>query len=61
MSGEPFSLADAEATFGPAAMEHIDRAVSQAPPLSPELRERLRALFASARGMRAEPPAADAA
>lgn len=53
MSGE-FSLADAEATFGPAAMERVDRSVAEAPVLGAELRERLRSLFVSARVMRAE-------
>lgn len=61
MSAEPFSLANAEDVFGQAAMERLDETVAQAPPLTPELSERLRALFASARAMRAETPATDAA
>lgn len=56
-----FSRAEAEQLLGPAVMEAIRRKVDAAPPLRPELREQLRAVFASARAMRKQRPAADAA
>jgi len=58
---QPFSLAAAERRLGPAAVEAARRNVEAAPPLRPELREQLRAVFASAYAMRPKAPAADAA
>lgn len=58
---EPFSLADAEATFGPEDSEHVHREVAAAPKLSPEQIEHLRALFASVRLSRPADSAAEAA
>jgi len=52
-----FSRAEAERMLGPDVVEHARRVVDAAPPLRPELREQLRALFASAREMRRTPPA----
>lgn len=57
---QEFSLAQAEELLGPAVVEQADRIVADAPPLSPELRAHLRALFVSARTIR-DLPAADAA
>ncbi|MFH8717290.1 hypothetical protein [Streptomyces zaomyceticus] len=45
----PFSRAAAEKRLGPAAVEAIHKVVDAAPPLRPEQREQLRAIFASAR------------
>jgi hypothetical protein len=53
---EPFSLADAEATFGPDDWEHIGDAVAAAPPFSPEQVMALRALFAAGRVARPTGP-----
>lgn len=58
---EPFSLADAEATFGPENWEHMGREVAAAPAFSPEQIEKFRALFASVRVTRPAGPAVDAA
>lgn len=58
---EPFSLADAEATFGPENWERMGREVAAAPEFSPEQIEKFRALFASVRVTRPADPAADAA
>ncbi|MEU5892535.1 hypothetical protein ABZ835_37700 [Streptomyces sp. NPDC047461] len=59
MSGTPpFSLAAAERNLGPDVMAKVRRLVDEAPPLRPELREQLRAVFASARAMREQPPTA---
>lgn len=58
---EPFSLADAETTFGPENWEHMGREVDAAPEFSPEQIEKFRALFASVRVARPADPAADAA
>ena len=56
MSGTPeFSRAKAERTLGPTAVEAARRIVAAAPPLRPELREQLRAVFASARAARPAP------
>lgn len=55
-----FSFAEAERILGPAAMAEADRLAAEAPPLSPEQRARLRALFVSAHAIAAL-PAADAA
>jgi len=52
-----FSRAEAERLLGPVVVEHIRQAVAEAPPLGPELREQLRAVFMSAREMRRIPPA----
>ncbi|MET9138844.1 hypothetical protein [Streptomyces parvulus] len=57
-SQQPFSLADAEASFTQEDMEHADRNVAAAPPFRTELHEQLRAVFASVRVVR---PAAKAA
>lgn len=58
MSEAPsFSRARAAEILGPAAMEKARRVVDAAPPLRPELREQLRAVFASARAMQSQPPA----
>ena len=46
--GEDFSLAEAEAFFGPENWELVRRQVAEAPEFSPEQRERFRSLFASA-------------
>ncbi|MFR9794208.1 hypothetical protein ACL07V_37235 [Streptomyces sp. MB22_4] len=40
-----FCVACAEELFGPEALAHVQRVVDAAPPLSPEQRVRLRALF----------------
>ncbi|MFC9681339.1 hypothetical protein [Streptomyces sp. NPDC056948] len=56
-----FSLAEAERLLGPAVVETVRRQVDAAPPLRPEQREQVRAVFASARAMRPVRPAADAA
>lgn len=67
MSGTPrFSRAEAEQKLGPAVVETVRRVVDAAPPLRPELREQLRAVFASAREIERVAatdvrPAADAA
>lgn len=62
MSDDGFSLAAAEALFGPEDWEHIGREVAAAPEFSPEQREKLRALFATVHTVRqADTPAADAA
>lgn len=62
MSAAPeFSLKEAERRLGPAAVEAARRLVDAAPPLRPEQREQLRAVFASARTAKPTPPAADAA
>jgi hypothetical protein len=62
MSTPPaFSLAEAERLLGPAVIAQARRIVDAAPPLRPELREQLRAVFASAREIRRQAPAADAA
>lgn len=58
---EPFSLADAEATFGPENWEYMGREVAAAPKFSPEQIEKFRALFASVRMTQPADPAADAA
>jgi hypothetical protein len=58
---DPFSLADAEAAFGPDDWDHIGRGVASAHKFSPEQIEKLRALFASVCVQRPAPPAADAA
>ena len=50
--------AEAERLLGPAAIAAARRVVAAAPPLRPEQREQLRALFASARAMQDLKPAA---
>jgi hypothetical protein len=52
---EPFSLADAEATFGPDDWEQMGDEVAAAPKFRPEQLMALRALFASARTARPTP------
>ncbi|MBO7938953.1 hypothetical protein JTP77_023955 [Streptomyces sp. S9] len=54
MSGEPFSIADAEATFGPENSMRVRQCVADAPPHSPEQREYLKRVFALARLARPE-------
>lgn len=49
---QEFSRAEAERRLGPAAVEAVRRLVEAAPPLRPEAREQLRAVFASARTAR---------
>lgn len=62
MSTPPaFSRAAAEQLLGPAVIAQARRVVDAAPPLRPELREQLRAVFASAREMQRQAPTADAA
>ncbi|MEU3507605.1 hypothetical protein ABZ733_06715 [Streptomyces longwoodensis] len=61
MSGLRFSLAEAERRLGPAAIAAARRSVESAPPMRTELREQIRAVFASARTTRPTPAAADAA
>ena len=56
-----FSRAEAERRLGPAVVETVRQQVDAAPPLRPEMREQLRALFASTRPTRALRPAANAA
>jgi hypothetical protein len=56
-----FSRAEAERLLGPAVVEAVRQQVDAAPPLRPEMREQLRALFASAHKTRVLRPAADAA
>lgn len=55
-----FSFAEAERLLGPEVMEHAQRLADEAPPLSPEIRAQVRAVFVSARAMGGL-PAADAA
>lgn len=57
MTGPRFSRAEAERLLGPVVVEKARRIVDAAPPLRPELREQLRAVFTSARAMRRQPPA----
>lgn len=52
----PFSFEESARRLGPAA-EVADRIAEEAPPFSPEVREQLRALFASARTARPAPAA----
>jgi hypothetical protein len=58
---KPFSLADAEATFGPENWERIGREVAAAPKFRPEQVMALRALFAASRAARPADKPADAA
>lgn len=59
MSGrKPFSRAAAMRRHGVAGMEAVRRKVDAAPPLRPELREQIRAVFASTRITELRPPAA---
>ncbi|WP_200303508.1 hypothetical protein [Streptomyces adelaidensis] len=61
MSDVPeFSRERAERLLGPAAVARARQIADAAPPLRPEVREQLRAVFASARTARPL-PAADAA
>lgn len=53
---------EAERLLGPAVVESVRRSVAGAPPLRPEQREQIRAVFASARAVRElKPSAAQAA
>jgi hypothetical protein len=61
MSDDDFSLADAEALFGPENWECMGREVAAAPRFSPEQLEKFRALFATVRVPRPADDAADAA
>lgn len=58
MAAPRFSLAEAERRLGPSAVEAARRSVEAAPPIRPEVREQIRAVFVSARIAR---PVADAA
>lgn len=58
---EPFSLTDAEATFGPDHSKRVDDSVAAAPPWRPEQVMALRALFAASRAARLADKPADAA
>lgn len=49
MNTQPFDRAAAERRLGPAAVVAIRRNAAAAPPLRPEQREQVRAVFASAR------------
>lgn len=59
----PFSRAEAERLLGPEVVAAVRELVDAAPPLRPEQREQLRAVFASARPARVPSarPAAEAA
>lgn len=61
MSTAEFSREKAGRLLGSAAIERARQIVDAAPPLRPEVREQLRAVFASARTARPTAPAADAA
>jgi hypothetical protein len=57
-----FSLAEAERLLGPAVIATARRNVDAAPPMRPELREQIRAVFASAPKVQPPaPPVAEAA
>jgi hypothetical protein len=58
---DDFSLAEAEALFGPDNWERMGHEVDTAPEFTPEQREKFRALFATARLARPADSAADAA
>ncbi|MGW3913169.1 hypothetical protein ACWEBX_16880 [Streptomyces sp. NPDC005070] len=55
--GPLFGREEAERRLGPAAVERARQNVAAAPPLGPELREQLRALFASVRFAERQAPA----
>ncbi|MFJ2717468.1 hypothetical protein [Streptomyces sp. NPDC087437] len=57
----PFSRAAAERLLGPAVVEEIRRQVDAAPPLRPEQRAHMRAVFATASPERGLRPTARAA
>ncbi|MFE7236136.1 hypothetical protein ACFVAF_37090 [Streptomyces sp. NPDC057596] len=57
----PFSRAAAERLLGPAVVEEIRRQVDAAPPIRPEQRAHVRALFATASPQPVLKPAARAA
>ncbi|MGW0131948.1 hypothetical protein [Streptomyces sp. NPDC003299] len=48
----PFSWSESERRLGKAAAAAADQLAAEAPPMSVEVREQLRALFATARGSR---------
>lgn len=52
----PFCRTCAESRLGPAAIEKARRVVAEAPPMSIELKAKVRAVFASARQVSSEPP-----
>ncbi|MGW2210160.1 hypothetical protein [Streptomyces sp. NPDC001781] len=56
-----FSRAAAERLLGPAVVDAVRRQVDAAPPLGPEQRARLRAVFVTAQGLTPRTPAAEAA
>ncbi|MFJ3097410.1 hypothetical protein [Streptomyces hydrogenans] len=57
----PFDMAAARKRLGPQAVAALQRAVAEAPPLRPETREQIRAVFATARPVQAfTPPAVPA-
>ncbi|MEU3160053.1 hypothetical protein ABZ753_21730 [Streptomyces griseoincarnatus] len=58
----PWCREEAERLLGPDVMKRIRELAAEAPPLRPEQREQVRAVFASARASRVPvPPAAEAA
>ena len=60
-AGPLFDREEVERRLGPAAVEASRRSAAAAPPLRPEQREFLRALFASVSFAEPQAPAADAA
>lgn len=54
----PFDMAAARKRLGPQAVAAIERAVAEAPPLRPETREQIRAVFATARPRKIPTPVA---
>ncbi|MFF8868024.1 hypothetical protein ACF08B_38985 [Streptomyces sp. NPDC015139] len=54
MNDNHFSLAEADALFGPEAIERIKREVAAAPRFTPEQCEKFRALFATVLHQRPE-------
>jgi hypothetical protein len=57
----PFSFEESERRLGKAAAEAADRVAAEAPPLSIEVREQIRAVLATVRTPRPVPTAAKAA
>lgn len=54
-----FSRPQAERLLGPDVIAKARQLVDEAPPIRPEIREQLRAVFASARAMQELPSASD--
>ncbi|MGA4896701.1 hypothetical protein ACPCAJ_01880 [Streptomyces griseoincarnatus] len=57
----PWCRAEAERLLGPDVMKRIRELAAEAPPMRPEQREQIRAVFASVRVARRATPAAEAA